>query len=102
MISNDGFSLEGKPLRILSGAIHYFRVPRDYWEDRLAKLCACGFNTVLLMVTRSARWDPMYLLLRTISFIVRHRFGHVPIPRSSERSAMNWIWHSSEKMSYLN
>ena len=46
MISNDGFSLEGKPLRILSGAIHYFRVPRDYWEDRLAKLCACGFNTV--------------------------------------------------------
>ena len=46
MISNDGFSLEGKPLRILSGAIHYFRVPRDYWEDRLAKLRACGFNTV--------------------------------------------------------
>ena len=46
MISNDGFSLEGKPLRILSGAIHYFRVPRDYWKDRLAKLHACGFNTV--------------------------------------------------------
>ena len=42
------------------------------------RLNACGFNTVLLMVTRSARWDPMYLLLRTISFIVRHRFGHVP------------------------
>ena len=35
MISNDGFSLEGKPLRILSGAIHYFRVPRDYWEERI-------------------------------------------------------------------
>ena len=66
------------------------------------RLNACGFNTALPMVTRSARWDPMYLLLRTISFIVRHRFGHVPIPRSSERSAMNWIWHSSEKMSYLN
>ncbi len=60
------------------------------------RLNACGFNTVLPMVTRSARWDPMYLLLRTISFIVRHRFGHVPIPRSSELSAMNWIWHSSE------
>lgn len=46
LITKDGFYLEGKPLRILSGAIHYFRVPRAYWEDRLVKLRACGFNTV--------------------------------------------------------
>lgn len=45
-ITKDGFFLHGRPLRILSGAIHYFRVPRAYWEDRLLKLRACGFNTV--------------------------------------------------------
>lgn len=40
------FLLEGEPFQILSGAIHYFRVVPDYWEDRLLKLKACGFNTV--------------------------------------------------------
>ena len=40
------FFLNGKPFRILSGAMHYFRVPREYWRDRLLKLKACGLNTV--------------------------------------------------------
>lgn len=40
------FFLDGKPLRILSGAIHYFRVVPEYWKDRLLKLKAMGLNTV--------------------------------------------------------
>ncbi|WP_090585873.1 MULTISPECIES: beta-galactosidase family protein [unclassified Paenibacillus] len=40
------FLLNGEPIRILAGAIHYFRVVPEYWEDRLLKLKACGFNTV--------------------------------------------------------
>jgi beta-galactosidase len=40
------FLLDGKPFTIISGAIHYFRVVPEYWEDRLKKLRACGFNTV--------------------------------------------------------
>lgn len=40
------FMLDGKPIQLLSGAIHYFRVVPEYWEDRLLKLKACGFNTV--------------------------------------------------------
>ncbi|MGQ7884585.1 beta-galactosidase [Paenibacillus sp. WC2504] len=40
------FFLDGEPFQILSGAIHYFRVVPEYWEDRLLKLKACGFNTV--------------------------------------------------------
>ncbi|MBA2942972.1 beta-galactosidase [Paenibacillus sp. CGMCC 1.16610] len=40
------FLLDGEPFQILSGAIHYFRVVPEYWEDRLLKLKACGFNTV--------------------------------------------------------
>lgn len=44
---NDGhYLLDGKPYRIVSGAIHYFRVVPEYWKDRLLKLKACGFNTV--------------------------------------------------------
>ncbi|WP_460801012.1 glycoside hydrolase family 35 protein [Microbacterium sp. GXF6406] len=36
----------GKPHRILSGAMHYFRVHPDQWEDRLRRLAAMGANTV--------------------------------------------------------
>ena len=40
------FIYDGKPLRIISGAMHYFRIVPEYWQDRLQKLKACGFNTV--------------------------------------------------------
>ncbi len=43
---NDQFYLDGQPYRIISGAMHYFRILPEYWEDRLKKLKACGFNTV--------------------------------------------------------
>lgn len=45
-ISGDQFHLDGAPFRILSGALHYFRVMPDYWPDRLRKLRALGLNTV--------------------------------------------------------
>ena len=40
------FYMDGEPYTILSGAMHYFRIPREYWADRLLKLRECGFNTV--------------------------------------------------------
>lgn len=40
------FVWDGEPIRLVSGAIHYFRVVPEYWRDRLTKLKACGFNTV--------------------------------------------------------
>ncbi|XP_058400695.1 beta-galactosidase-1-like protein 3 [Diceros bicornis minor] len=48
--SNPYFTLEGDKFLILGGSIHYFRVPREYWRDRLLKLKACGFNTVTTYV----------------------------------------------------
>ncbi|XP_076748475.1 beta-galactosidase-1-like protein 2 isoform X1 [Maylandia zebra] len=44
------FTLEGEPFRILGGSVHYFRVPRAYWEDRLLKMKACGLNTLTTYV----------------------------------------------------
>ncbi len=40
------FYMDGEPFVVISGAIHYFRVPREYWKDRLLKLKECGFNCV--------------------------------------------------------
>lgn len=45
-IENDTFVVDGAPLQIKSGSIHYSRVPRAYWHDRLARLKALGLNTV--------------------------------------------------------
>uniref|UniRef100_A0A915HRS0 Glycoside hydrolase 35 catalytic domain-containing protein n=1 Tax=Romanomermis culicivorax TaxID=13658 RepID=A0A915HRS0_ROMCU len=45
-IDGTQFTLEGKPFTILSGSIHYFRVLRQYWKDRLLSLKAAGLNTV--------------------------------------------------------
>ncbi|USK36749.1 beta-galactosidase (plasmid) [Bacillus sp. F19] len=44
--NTESFIYDGKPITIISGAIHYFRVVPQYWKDRLLKLKACGFNTV--------------------------------------------------------
>ena len=45
-VENGQFLMDGKPWRILSGAMHYFRICPEYWADRLEKLKQCGFNTV--------------------------------------------------------
>ena len=42
----DHFALDGKPFQIISGAIHYTRIPREYWRDRLRKAKAMGLNTI--------------------------------------------------------
>ncbi len=45
-IKNKKFFINGKEEHIYSGAMHYFRIPEGYWEDRLLKLRAAGLNTV--------------------------------------------------------
>ena len=40
------FLLDGEPFKILSGAIHYFRVLPEDWYHSLYNLKALGFNTV--------------------------------------------------------
>ncbi len=41
-----GFIIHGKREFVASGSIHYPRVPRELWRDRLLQLKRAGFNTV--------------------------------------------------------
>ncbi|XP_069677601.1 beta-galactosidase-like [Periplaneta americana] len=43
---NNQFLLDGAPFRYVSGSLHYFRLPRAYWRDRLRKMRAAGLNAV--------------------------------------------------------
>jgi beta-galactosidase len=45
-IVGDDFVLDGGPYRILSGAIHYFRVHPELWADRIHKARLMGLNTI--------------------------------------------------------
>lgn len=45
-IADDGFRLDDRPFRFLSGALHYFRIHPEQWADRLRKARLLGLNTV--------------------------------------------------------
>ncbi|GAA4080480.1 MULTISPECIES: glycoside hydrolase family 35 protein [Streptomyces] len=45
-VGDEDFLLDGRPVRLLSGALHYFRVHESQWGHRLAMLRAMGLNCV--------------------------------------------------------
>lgn len=45
-VGDEDFLLDGRPVRLLSGALHYFRVHEEQWEHRLGMLRAMGLNCV--------------------------------------------------------
>ncbi|MGV4982665.1 glycoside hydrolase family 35 protein [Streptomyces sp. NRAIS4] len=45
-VGESDFLLDGRPVRLLSGALHYFRVHEEHWRHRLAMLRAMGLNCV--------------------------------------------------------
>ena len=48
---HDGrFYLNGKPFQIISGEMHYERIPRAYWKARLKMAKAMGLNTIATYV----------------------------------------------------
>jgi beta-galactosidase len=49
-VANGQFLLDGKPFRIISGEMHYARIPRAYWRDRLRMAKAMGLNTITTYV----------------------------------------------------
>jgi beta-galactosidase len=57
------FYIDGKPTFISSGSIHYARVPRELWRDRIWRLKMMGFNAVQSYIfwnatePREGQWD---------------------------------------------
>jgi beta-galactosidase len=49
-VEGDHFVLKGKPLQVLSGEMHYARVPRAYWSARMKMMRAMGLNTLATYV----------------------------------------------------
>ena len=49
-IQNDQFVKDGSPFQLRSGSLHYFRVPREYWQDRMLRMRAMGLNSVTMYV----------------------------------------------------
>lgn len=49
---HDRFLLDGTPFRYVSGSLHYFRVPRVLWADRLYKMQRSGLNAIQLGVSQ--------------------------------------------------
>ncbi|POI28431.1 hypothetical protein CIB84_007819 [Bambusicola thoracicus] len=46
----DCFLKDGAPFRYVSGSVHYARVPRPAWRDRLLRLYMAGLNAVQVYV----------------------------------------------------
>lgn len=53
-IGDTDFLLDGSPFRILSGALHYFRVHPGQWADRVRKARQMGLNTIETYVAWNA------------------------------------------------
>lgn len=45
-IKNKDFIVNGAPIKIISGAVHYFRNFPETWDDIFKKMVALGCNTV--------------------------------------------------------
>ena len=62
-IKDGNFYLNGKVTRVLSGEMHYSRIPHEYWRHRLQMMKGMGLNTVATYVfwnwheTEPGKWD---------------------------------------------
>jgi len=45
---NKSFLLNNKPIVIRAGELHFPRIPREYWENRIQMCKAMGMNTICI------------------------------------------------------
>ena len=90
------FYLNGKPFKIISGAVHYFRTVPEYWKDRLEKLVNVGCNTVETYIPWNFHepkkdeflWDGMHNICRFIE--LARELGLYIIIRPSPYICSEW------------
>ena len=92
----DKFYLDGKPFKVISGSIHYFRTVPEYWQDRLEKLVNIGCNTVETYIPwnfhetekGNFNWDGMHDICRFIE--LADKLGLYMIIRPSPYICSEW------------
>ncbi len=63
VIQGGAFLLDGRPFQVMAGELHFQRIPRQYWRDRLLKARAMGLNSVAtyvfwnLLEPEPGHWD---------------------------------------------
>ena len=99
----DGFLLNGKPLRLVSGAMHYFRIHPNYWRDRLRKLRATGANAVETYECQLFFKDLLTNIFTIVAVISRGtcmnpRRAFTILAREIMTCLHSWIWSLSSKL----
>lgn len=49
-VVGDHFELNSKPFQVIAGEMHYARIPREYWQNRIQMAKAMGLNTIATYV----------------------------------------------------
>ena len=118
-VQDGHFALDGKPFRIISGEMHYPRIPRAYWRDRFRMAKAMGLNTITTYVfwnvheptarrlrllrqndvaeyIREAQQEGLYVILRPGPYVCAEwEFGGFPAV-AAERPRPGCAQHRSE------
>ena len=68
----DPLPTDGKPYQYIAGSVHYFRIPEQYWEDRLMKVAAAG----LTAITTYAPWNYHHIAYNSMPLCARFGRGH--------------------------
>ena len=97
-IQDDQFLLDGQPFQIRSGEIHYNRVPRAYWRDRMVKAKAMGLNTICTYVfwneheRERGQWDFSGNLDLAAYVNLAQELGLLLILRPGPYVCSEWEW----------
>lgn len=116
-IEGGRFVLDGKPVTLICGEMHYPRVPQEYWRDRIRRAKAMGINTIstyvfwniherrpgvfdftgeadLAKFVRTAQEEGMYVVLRPGPYVCAEwDFGGFPYWLQKNKKM---VWRSDD------
>ena len=86
------FMKDGKLFRYISGEMHYFRVPRIHWRDRLQKIRKAGLNTV-------QTWDNLLKKnnVSTVWFYISYMYHIYSVSGKASDSSHKCLKHTLHK-----
>ena len=120
-VKDGQFLLDGKSVQLICGEMHYPRIPKEYWRDRMKRARAMGLNTVSAYVfwnfherqpgvfdfkgqadiaefVRTAQEEGLFVLLRPGPYVCAEwDFGGYPYWLQKDKEMKNRIKELLEK-----